>query len=50
MANDPRTIAYMERRISEGRTKKEAMRCLKRYVAREVYNLLPREQLVLDSP
>lgn len=34
------TRAYVARRLSEGKTKKEAMRCLKRYVAREVYNIL----------
>ena len=50
MVYDPRTIEYMERRMKEGRTKKEAMRCLKRYIAREVYNLLPRQPLALDSP
>ena len=37
MVNDPRTKHYIERRMKEGRTKKEAMRCLKRYVAREVF-------------
>jgi transposase len=42
---DPRTKAYIERRMKEGRTKKEAMRCLKRYVAREVYAHLPREKV-----
>ncbi len=31
---------YVERRLAEGKTKKEIMRCLKRYVAREVYPLL----------
>jgi len=36
MVNDPRTKHYVERRMKEGRTKKEAIRCLKRYVAREV--------------
>lgn len=40
MAHDPRTIAYVERRTKEGRTKKEIVRCLKRYVAREVYKTL----------
>jgi transposase len=50
MACDPRTIDYMERRMKEGRTKKEAMRCLKRYIAREVYDLLPRQPMALDSP
>jgi transposase len=47
---DPRTVEYIERRMKEGLTKKEAFRCLKRYIAREVYSLLPREQLALDSP
>ena len=41
MVNDPRTRHYIERRMKEGRTKKEAMRCLKRYVAREIYKQLP---------
>ena len=50
MVCDPRTRHYIERRIKEGRTKKEAVRCLKRYVAREVYQQLPRPGLPLDSP
>jgi transposase len=33
----PRTRAYAERGTTEGMTKKEIMRCLKRYIAREVY-------------
>jgi len=33
----PRTQVYSERRSSEGRSKKEIIRCLKRYVARELY-------------
>jgi len=33
----PRTRAYAARRTTEGKTKKEIMRCLKRYIAREVY-------------
>ena len=37
---DPRTKAYVARRTAEGRTKLEIMRCLKRYVARELYGLL----------
>jgi hypothetical protein len=36
----PRTQAYAERRIHDGKTKKEIMRCLKRYIAREIYNNL----------
>jgi transposase len=37
MSADPRTQAYAERRAKEGRTSKEIIRVLKRYVAREVY-------------
>ncbi|MGZ6576662.1 MAG: IS110 family RNA-guided transposase [Solirubrobacteraceae bacterium] len=36
----PRTRAYAKRRTAEGKTKREIMRCLKRYIAREVYNSL----------
>jgi hypothetical protein len=28
---------YVARRTAEGRTKKEILRCLKRYIAREIY-------------
>jgi len=41
MGSDPRTRAYVERRLAEGRSKPEIMRVLKRYVAREVYRHLP---------
>jgi transposase len=34
------TRAYAERRTQEGLTKKEIIRCLKRYVARELYQLI----------
>ena len=37
MSSHPPTRAYVERRSAEGLSKKEIMRCLKRYVAREVY-------------
>jgi transposase len=43
MGNDPTTKAYVERRTKEGKSKAEIIRCLKRYVARETYDLLPRE-------
>ena len=39
---DPDTKAYVERRLKEGRSKREVIRILKRYVAREVYRYLPR--------
>jgi transposase len=50
MVYDPRTTEYINRRRTEGLTKKEAVRCLKRYVAREVFSLLPHDKLGLDSP
>ena len=42
IAHDPETAAYFERRVKEGRTKRDVIRILKRYVAREVYRYLPR--------
>jgi len=50
MVSDPNTRRYIERRMKDGRTKKEAIRRLKRYVAREVFAALPRSQFALDSP
>jgi len=35
-----RTRAYVQRRTAEGKTQREIMRCLKRYIAREVFNSL----------
>ncbi len=37
---DSRTRDYVARRTGQGLSKKEIMRCLKRYVAREVYRIL----------
>ncbi|MFD7176518.1 IS110 family transposase, partial [Streptomyces sp. NPDC059929] len=34
---DERTQKYLERRTAEGMSKREIIRCLKRYVARELY-------------
>jgi len=34
------TQAHVERRTAEGKTKPEIMRCLKRYLARQVYRCL----------
>ncbi|MEW9553901.1 IS110 family transposase [Nonomuraea sp. NPDC050783] len=39
---DPRTRAYMERRTQDGLSKKEIIRCLKRYIARELYQVITR--------
>ena len=40
---DQRTIAYMARRQAEGLSKKDVLRCLKRFIAREVFH-----DLVID--
>jgi hypothetical protein len=40
MRNDQRTRDYVARRLAEGKTKREIMRCLKRYIAREIYHAL----------
>ncbi|MEV7661967.1 transposase [Paenarthrobacter sp. NPDC089316] len=40
MRYDSRTRAYVVRRRQEGNSTKEIMRCLKRYVAREIYDQL----------
>jgi len=40
MRTDPRTQAYVQRRTTQGRTKREIIRCLKRYLAREVFTAL----------
>ena len=43
MSSHPDTRRYVERRLKEGLSKREIMRCLKRYTARELYAYLPRE-------
>ncbi|MFJ7150556.1 transposase [Streptomyces sp. NPDC100445] len=40
LRHDPRTQAYYERRTQEGKTRREIIRCLERYAAREVFNLV----------
>ena len=40
MRIDQRTRAYVARRTLDGLSKREVMRCLKRYVAREIYRVL----------
>ena len=44
-----RTRSYMERRVAEGKTKKEAIRCLKRFVARELYRTLRADLATLTT-
>jgi transposase len=40
MRVDERTRRYVARRTAEGKSEQEIMRCLKRYIAREIYRLL----------
>ena len=40
MRRDRRTKEYVARRTTEGKSKREIIRCLKRYVAREIYRVL----------
>ncbi|MEU0157229.1 IS110 family transposase [Micromonospora fulviviridis] len=46
---DPSTRAYAERRTKEGLSKKEIIRCLKRYIARELYQLITSNDLQLAA-
>jgi transposase len=48
MRRDERTRTYVAKRTAEGKTKKEIIRCLKRYIAREVYRILA--SLSLNKP
>jgi transposase len=40
MSHDQRTRHYVARRTAEGCSKREIMRCLKRYIAREIHQHL----------
>ncbi|WP_428839548.1 transposase [Actinoplanes xinjiangensis] len=40
LRHDPVTRTYRDRRITEGKTPREVIRALKRYIAREIYTLL----------
>jgi transposase len=40
MASDQATKDYMAKRVKEGKSKKDIIRCLKRYVAREAFTVL----------
>jgi transposase len=47
---DPETRAYLERKHAEGKTKLEAIRCLKRHLARRIWRLLYSTQRPTASP
>lgn len=51
LRTDPRTQAYVAKRITEGHSKLEAVRCVKRYIAREVFALIKqRPQVGVSVP
>ena len=50
MRSCPRTRAYLTRRTAEGKTTREIRRCLKRYIARELYRQLTRSMNPPVSP
>jgi transposase len=47
---DPETRAYLARKHSEGKTKLEAIRCLKRHLARRVWRLLYIAEMPVAPP
>ncbi|MEK0157298.1 IS110 family transposase [Arthrobacter oryzae] len=49
MMSDARTKTYVARRRQEGKSSKEVMRCLKRYIAREIYEQLLHPQPAPDA-
>jgi transposase len=49
MRQDPTTKAYVARRLAEGKTTREIKRCLKRYVARQLFRELEAMPLPLDG-
>jgi transposase len=49
LRHDPATRAYLQRRVHDGKTKREAIRCLKRYVARDIARILQRHQHTIDT-
>jgi hypothetical protein len=44
MASCQRTKDYVAKRTTEGKSKREIMRCLKRYAAREIYRQITNPQ------
>jgi transposase len=50
MRSCPRTRAYIARRTAEGKTAREIRRCLKRYIARELYRQLNRSMNLPEGP
>jgi len=49
LRTDPNTKAYVAKRVAEGHSKLEAIRALKRYIAREVFGLIARRQRQINQ-
>ncbi len=49
LRTDNTTKEYVEKRLTQGHTKLEALRCLKRYIAREVYYILRKRNNFINS-
>jgi transposase len=49
LRTDARTKAYVAKRLAEGHSKLEAIRCLKRYIAREVFTLIAQRQREINQ-
>lgn len=49
LRTDVRTQTYVAKRIAEGHSKLEAIRCLKRYIAREVYGIIQSRNLTINQ-
>ena len=49
LRTDARTKEYVKKRLTQGHTKLEALRCVKRYIAREVYYTLKKRNNVVNS-
>jgi transposase len=47
---DPATRAYLDRRHTEGKTKTEAIRCLKRHLARRIWRVLYANEPTASQP
>jgi transposase len=47
---DPDTAAYLARKQAEGKTRREALRCLKRHLARRIWRLLQHPDTSTASP
>jgi transposase len=49
LRTDPKTKAYVAKRIAAGHSKLDAIRALKRYIAREVFTLLAKRQREINQ-